>query len=359
MAPQAFHALQVFSAPEEVALLGPEEREKTIQKLIKSTGPEGFPPLSLTSQAAISMSEELLVMLVMFIWMGGPLFMFFGGLAVFLLGTWPVKAAYVTLAAFLAYHPMPGKAFTAALIRSQFTRALYKYFSYRFVWCDDQAEFARAHGPWIGTGPPHGVLPFANLIGIPAINTFLGCSFIGTAASVVFHTPVLRYMTLFGVVTVDRKSIVKEIQRGNCVGIVPDGVAGIFRTNRHKELLAMKDKKGVARLALKTGTNVLPAYSYGNTAAFSCWYDRWGILESVSRKAQASLFLYWGRGFLPIPRRVQITMAFGKVIEVAKVENPSEEEVDQLHQKILSATKEMFDLHKHSLGWGDKEMQFV
>ena len=29
---------------------------------------------------------------VMFIWMGGPLFMFFGGLAVFLLGTWPVKA---------------------------------------------------------------------------------------------------------------------------------------------------------------------------------------------------------------------------------------------------------------------------
>ena len=41
-------------------------------------------------------------------------------------------------------------------------------------------------------------------------------------------------------------------------------------------------------------------------------YDRWGILESVSRKAQASLFLYWGRGFLPIPRRVQITMAFGK-----------------------------------------------
>ena len=74
---------------------------------------------------------------------------------------------------------------------------------------------------------------------------------------------------------------------------------------------------------------------------------------------KASLFLYWGRFGLPIPRRCQVTMAFGRVIEVQKVENPTEEQIDEVHQMIINATKQMFDLHKASLGWGDKEMEFV
>ena len=45
--------------------------------------------------------------------------------------------------------------------------------------------------------------------------------------------------------------------------------------------------------------------------------------------------------------------------KVPKVENPTEEQIDEVHQKILAATKQMFDLHKASLGWGDKEMKFV
>ena len=45
--------------------------------------------------------------------------------------------------------------------------------------------------------------------------------------------------------------------------------------------------------------------------------------------------------------------------KVPKVENPTEEQIDEVHQKIIAATKQMFDLHKASLGWGDKEMKFV
>lgn len=357
--PKEFHALQAFSAPQELYALPTEERRAAIKKLTKSTGPEGFPPKSLTSQASITLAEELLVMAVFLVVMGGPLFMFFAGLAVMLLGTWPLKVSFLVLAAVLGFHPLPGEAFNKMLIRSNFTTVLFKYFSYRFVWCDESADVNFEKSPWIGTGPPHGVLPFANLLSIPAINTFLGCPFVGSGASVVFHTPFLRYMTLWGVVAVDRKSIEKAVSRGKCVGIVPDGVAGIFKTSSHKELVAMKDRKGIARLALRTGTPIVPAYSFGNTTAFSCWYDSFGILEFISRKAQASLFLYWGRFGLPIPRRVQVTMAFGRVIEVQKVENPTEEQIDEVHQKIINATKQMFDLHKASLGWGDKEMEFV
>ena len=34
----------------------------------------------------------------------------------------------------------------------------------------------------------------------------------------------------------------------------------------------MKDRKGIARLALRTGTPIVPAYSFGNTQA--AWEER-------------------------------------------------------------------------------------
>lgn len=154
----------------------------------------------------------------------------------------PSQVSFLVLAAVLALHPMPGEAFNKMLIKSKFTTILFKYFSYRFVWCDDSADTSFENAPWIGTGPPHGVLPFANLLSIAAINNFLGCPFVGAAASVVFHTPMLRYMTLYGVVPVDRHSIEKAVRQGKCVGIVPDGVAGIFKTSSHLDERGEEEK---------------------------------------------------------------------------------------------------------------------
>mmetsp|Transcript_8536 Transcript_8536/g.21806 ORF Transcript_8536/g.21806 Transcript_8536/m.21806 type:complete len:261 (-) Transcript_8536:270-1052(-) len=259
------------------------------------------------------------------------------------------------------FHPMPGPGFQKWLYTSRFTLWLYKYFSYRFVWCDEDYELAGVAPAWIGAGPPHGVLPIANVLSIPAINTFGFRHFKGAPASVVFNTPFLRYLTLFECVSVDGKSITKEIQSGTCVGIVPDGVAGIFRMHDAPkgEFVALKNKKGLSRLALRTGTPVLPAYSFGNTQIMSCWYDNFGILEGISRRLQASIFVYWGRWGLPIPRRAQITMVVGRLIEVEKVESPTDKQIDELHARILDEMRAHFDRHKAALGWGDREIQFV
>ena len=76
----------------------------------------------------------------------------------------------------------------------------------------------------------------------------------------------------------------------------------------HPQVVKLKTRKGLAKLALKTGTPIVPAYSVGNTAAYTAVFDRWGVLEALSRKAQASIFLYWGRFGLPIPRRANVTI---------------------------------------------------
>ena len=64
-----------------------------------------------------------------------------------------------------------------------FTLSLYKYFSYRFVWSGDAKEQCEKVPAWIGAGPPHGVLPFANVLSIPAINTFSFRHFVGVSSS--------------------------------------------------------------------------------------------------------------------------------------------------------------------------------
>jgi 2-acylglycerol O-acyltransferase 2 len=290
--------------------------------------------------------------------MGGPLAWLMLSAYILARGSWSARGLWTALSAVLAYHPLPGKSFAAALNTSWFVSWLYKYFSYRFVWCDDDRSKCRASSAWFGAGPPHGVLPFANILSIPAINTFTR-PFVGAPASVVFRTPFLRYMTLFGCVPVDGKSISKATAAGLCVGIVPDGIAGIFQCSNKDEVVAIKNKKGLARLALKTGTPIVPAYSFGNTEAFSAWYDPFGFMEAASRKTQASMFIFWGRFGLPIPRRTQITMGFGAPIEVEKTENPTEEQINKLHERFLLEIQQTFDRHKTGLGWGHKEMKFV
>ena len=47
--------------------------------------------------------------------------------------------------------------------------------------------------------------------------------------------------------------------------------------------LVLKKRKGIAKLALRTGHPIVPAYSIGNTAAFSAWFDPFGILERISQ----------------------------------------------------------------------------
>lgn len=87
-----------------------------------------------------------------------------------------------------------------------------------------------------------------------------------------------------------------------------------------------------------------------------------GILEKLSRKSQTSLFLYWGRFFLPIPYRTNITMLFGAPIKIQKMDagkQITQADIDAVHSKLLKAMETLFDEHKSALGWGHRKIRFV
>jgi hypothetical protein len=68
----------------------------------------------------------------------------------------------------------------------------------------------------------------------------------------------------------------------------------------------------------------------------------------------------WTRRFLlPIPFRTNVTLLFGAPIAVEKKENPSEAEVDAVHQQMLDAFVTLFDTHKAALGWSHRSLKII
>jgi diacylglycerol O-acyltransferase 2, plant len=59
------------------------------------------------------------------------------------------------------------------------------------------------------------------------------------------------------------------------------------------ETVFMRSRKGFVRLALRTGTPLVPAYCFGNTQLFSCWYDKAGYMRAFSRRLGFGLMPIW------------------------------------------------------------------
>jgi 2-acylglycerol O-acyltransferase 2 len=362
--PTTFHCFNVFEHTDLLEISDDAERKKAVEAhIISCDSADGFPDGSLATKSDIGFVDEALVLAFFSVLTGGP--MLWGFLALSMVWcSWSARLAYVATTLVLAFHPLSGDlpATVRAVRVSRLTAALYKYFSYRFVWTDDELQACQDSPAWIGAGGPHGVLPIANLLSMPAMNTFAGRNFVGAGASVVKRTPFLRYMQYFGYIDVSGKSMTRATGNGTCVGMVPDGIAGIFTAAEDVEELKLLRRKGLAKLSLRSGVPLVPAYSVGNTRIFRPIFDSWGIMEALSRKLRVSLFFFVGRFGLPIPKRENITMIVGAPIVPPPVADPAKVEqgaVDAMHARLLQSIEDRFDWHKGALGWGQRKVKFV
>ena len=151
-------------------------------------------------------AEQFACMIVMGLWLGGPLFCFFTPLLLCLFGTATQLCYFLVVALVLALHPLPNmeeylnkSAFSMWLCKflcfclhllmsalAPFLRVLRlppspplpsdahstgrltdKYFSYRIMWSGDAYSKAQASAPWVGAAGPHSVMPFGSVLSIP------------------------------------------------------------------------------------------------------------------------------------------------------------------------------------------------
>lgn len=241
------------------------------------------------------------------------------------------------------------------LVRHPIFKCILNYFQFESIFetTDDSLlkyldELKKdGRGGIILAAQPHGVLSFGGICAGSAADSRFD-NLVTAAAGAVLATPIVKHVVgVFGLIDASASSLKKHLSKGGVEGscvLYIGGIAELFRCSETQEQLILKKRKGFIKLALQTGADVVPLYFFGNTSVLSVLTHP--FLESISRKYQVSITLFWGLWGLPIPRPNKILYVRGPPLGLPKVENPTEDDIEKWHAKYVSEVQRIFDKYK-------------
>ena len=174
---------------------------------------------------------------------------------------------------------------------------------------------------------PHDVIPIAAFSFSPVISRIPGdrnvCFLVSSG---VFRLPFLRQMYSWaGSLPVDKETFLSRLNAGKALAFVPGGVHEILMLNKKKPrdlVLYLRNRKGFIKLALQTGSPIVPVFGFHLDGSYRlCWLPRGKLMETYySRWAGYFPLLYWGRWNIlqGIPRPNKLTVVIGRPIHVPK-----------------------------------------
>jgi hypothetical protein len=218
---------------------------------------------------------------------------------------------------------------------------------------------------------PHGVLPLG-LMAYPLFSKWFNhriCRW--TTAPVVLRLPVISKIVKAAGFIAAEKTIIEETlsKKDQNVGVVLDGIAGMFNDSddASDEIGYVMERKGIVKIALKTGATIVPVYQFGVTGLWTIVVDPFGVMERLSNWLNVSLVPFYGRWGWPLgpPRRRPMLLAFGEPILNDQLSSDElagdvgKTIIYKQHQKLVAGFKTVFDTHKAAFGWGGKSLKLV
>jgi len=203
---------------------------------------------------------------------------------------------------------------------------------------------------------PHNVLPWGNTGAFSKL--FGNRTTVWAAAPILFKIPLLRpILERYGTFSANKKGILKALSDGYNVGVVLDGIAGMFCEAKlgHEELY-LRARKAICAVALRAGCSIIPAYTFGCNDCATVLQDPFGLLRRLSIRLDISLTPFLGRWGLPMgpPKRVPLVVAFGDPLSYPKIGDEQADirsEVDAHHGELLNAFAQIYDTWKQAYGW--------
>ncbi|KAJ3100192.1 Diacylglycerol O-acyltransferase 2 [Phlyctochytrium planicorne] len=209
---------------------------------------------------------------------------------------------------------------------------------------------------------PHGVYAmgyFAAVTGNPKVfkSVFPGLDIFAVTLPINFRLPLWReFMLSLGMISCDRKALETVLMPKPKKGESQTGKALILVTGGGEEFLHMTPKtmdlvinkrKGFIKLALTTGSSLVPFIIFGENDLYTRIETPFvkklnAFTQRVAHFAFPAISGRWG----PIPRRVPLATVAGKPFDVEKVENPTQEQIDELQAKYLQELQKLYDEYK-------------
>ena len=194
---------------------------------------------------------------------------------------------------------------------------------------------------------PHGIFPMGQFVSASVIREVSPNKMIcGTAADIVLKFPLMRQMMAWiGTRSAQRKSIAKIYQEGHHCAVCVGGIAEMYLISPEKEEVFLLKRKNTVRTAIQEGAHIVPAFFFGNTRLFNIAGASGSdsFLSRFSRKIRASIVLFYGRNYLPVPFRHPIKMAFGEIVEVKQNDNPTDEEIQEVIDRLKKSMEAAYE----------------
>lgn len=179
-----------------------------------------------------------------------------------------------------------------------------------------------------------------------------------------FWFPLRReYVLATGAVEVSRESIdycLTQKSKGHAVIIVIGGAMEALESRPNHFILHLSRRKGFIRLALQKGADLVPVFSFGENDLFE-------QVENPEGSRLRSLQVWWKKqfGFSPpvfsgrgifnynfglLPFRRPVNTVVGAPIAVERIDQPTDEAVNELHKRYSEALVALFEEHKAAYG---------
>jgi 1-acyl-sn-glycerol-3-phosphate acyltransferase len=269
-----------------------------------------FPDRCATALAPLTKLEEFVYICVS-LWLFG-MFLIMPIAFILALIWFPVKYVVSTLVVWLiGIYTFPAERWPPAFRRDHLFEIAVRYFSYRII---IEQQNIPTEIPAVYAMGPHGVFCIGHSIQTLVNEFIFGTSFHHLAASATFWVPMYNItLKMMGYKSVDRSTFKGLIEKGRSVGVVPGGIAEMFAAGKEgDEKMVVLQRKGFVRIALETGSQIIPCYCFGNTQTFI--EATGGRLEGLSRALRMSLLLFWGRFYLPVPFRTPLLTVVGRLV---------------------------------------------
>lgn len=237
---------------------------------------------------------------------------------------------------------------------NKFVETVASYFRSRII----RVEPLNPEQPYIMAFHPHGIMATSAMwitFTEQWHRLFPGVQPRVLTASVLHQIPLARdVIQTYGSREVTRQAFGSTLDERGSVLLVPGGQAEMLEQRAGRNEVRVYSKhKGFIRVAIEHGTPLVPVLSFKEGELMdnvkAPLVQRWFI------KNLAFPFPYfpYGRGFLPIPRKVNVTVVVGAAIPVSKIESPTADDVDKVHAQYFAALEEMFHTHKADAGCED------
>jgi len=178
------------------------------------------------------------------------------------------------------------------------------------------------------------------------------------AATCLFKIPVAREATIWaGGCPAGRDDVSEVLDRGYNLGILPGGSDELMEQTPGQELIVIKNRKGFVRLALIYGCDLVPGYIFGVNDLYNQFKWEKEARMWLLKKTHIAFTFGWGRSFYNLlPERKPIYVVVGKPIKVAKVECPTEEQIDSLHNQYINEVVNIFETYKFKFGYQNRQL---